>query len=90
MPYTAPELSGIFETISDIIAKGSDIAQKAEQVVGAAKQVKSGKKKVALVDPNQSTFVIPVPGKPIGIGVPSWALFGGLGLVAYLLLRRRR
>lgn len=86
LPYG---LGGIFDDIAKFADKVGGIADTVSQAGDELSQVQSGKKKVALIPTTGLSVTVPYPGKPYGINLPVVPLLAGVGLLAYLALRKR-
>lgn len=68
-----------------------NIANKVATGAQAVGQVTSGQKSIALVSSSSPSFVSPLPGSPFAVGaaLPSWLLPVGLGVLAYVVMRKK-
>lgn len=92
------QLGGFFDTLYNIgkkvVSTAGDVIGYADPVLDAVHTVSSGQGSIAVVPNTGPSVVYPVPGSPLALGaatpMPSWVLPVGLGLVAALLISRRR
>lgn len=88
-PSADPGLSGFFDTIGKIAGKVGRVAGTVSQVATQGADVEAGRSQVAVIPTGGSYATFGMPGQPYGASVPLLPVLLGVGVLAFLLSRRR-